>query len=226
MTREPEVWKSLVSGVFKSRVPVRPYVPERRQMPSRVVPVTSAWEGIESVLADLIAKFGIGSGRCLEFGVEQGYSTAALSCFFDSVTGVDTFAGDIHTVDHRDIYEETTRRLAAFENIQLVRSDYRDWIAKDNSFYDLIHVDIVHTYADTYACGRWSANHSKCVIFHDTVSFPTMRRAVGSIARAPSLALATISRGLAVKRAVIDIARDTHKSFYNFKECNGLGILV
>lgn len=226
MQSEVGYWKSLFSGTFKPRVPVRPYVPERRQMPPRFVPVTSAWKGIESVLADLIAKFGIGRGRCLEFGVEQGYSTAALSCFFDSVTGVDTFVGDIHTTDHRDMYEETTNRLSAFENIQLVRSDYRDWIAKDNSFYDLIHVDIVHTYADTFACGLWSANHSKCVIFHDTESFPTVKRAAISIARDPSPALAAISRGLAVKRAVIDIARATNKKFYNFKECNGLGILV
>ena len=202
MLSEIGYWKSLLSGTFRARVPIRPYVPEHRQMPPRFVPVTSAWKGIESVLADLIAKFGIGSGRCLEFGVEQGYSTAALSCFFDSVTGVDTFVGDIHTTDHRDIYQETTDRLSAFKNIQLVRSDYRDWIAKDNSFYDLIHVDIVHTYADTFACGLWSANHSRCVIFHDTQSFST------------------------VKRAVIDIARATNKKFYNFKECNGLGILV
>ena len=40
-------------------------------------------------------------GALREFGVERGYSTAALSCFFDSVTGVDTFQGDIHTRDPR-----------------------------------------------------------------------------------------------------------------------------
>jgi hypothetical protein len=84
----------------------------------------------------------------------------------------------------------------------LVRSDFRDWIKQDNSSYDLIHVDIVHTYADTFACGLWGAVHSQCTLFHDTESFP------------------------AVKRAVIEISRRTGKRFHNFPESNGLGILV
>jgi hypothetical protein len=178
------------------------YVPQRRQLPARVLPVATAWKGIESVLGDLIQRFGIGTRRCLEFGVEFGYSTAALSCFFDSVTGVDIFIGDKHTRDKGDIFAETSARLSRFDNIRLVRSDYRDWTAKDESFYDLIHVDIVHTYIDTLNCGLWSARHSQCVLFHDTQSF------------------------WAVKRAVIDISRQTGKRFYNFKESNGLGILV
>jgi tRNA uridine 5-carbamoylmethylation protein Kti12 len=91
---------------------------------------------------------------------------------------------------------------STFDNIHLIRSDYRDWIKKDESHYDLIHVDIIHTFADTFACGLWSAKHAKCVIFHDTESYP------------------------AVKQAVIEIARDTGKKFYNFRESNGLGILV
>jgi len=198
---EFEYWKSLFSGIVKPTVPVLPYVPKSRQLPPRVLPVDSAWKGIESMLSDLITRFDIGTQRCLEFGVEHGYSTAALSCFFDSVTGVDTFQGDKHTY-LRDLYAETSDRLSSFDNIELDRSDYGNWIAKDNSFYDLIHVDIVHTYVDTFACGLWSATHSQCVLFHDTESFP------------------------AVKRAVIDIARESHKTFYNFKESYGLGILV
>ncbi len=201
MVGEFEYWKSLFSGIVKPTVPVLPYVPKSRQLPPRVLPVDSAWKGIESMLSDLITRFDIGTQRCLEFGVEHGYSTAALSCFFDSVTGVDTFQGDKHTY-LRDLYAETSDRLSSFDNIELDRSDYGNWIAKDNSFYDLIHVDIVHTYVDTFACGLWSATHSQCVLFHDTESFP------------------------AVKRAVIDIARESHKTFYNFKESYGLGILV
>ncbi len=201
MVVEVEYWKSLIGNMVKPKVSVLPYVPKSRQPPPRVLPVDSAWKGIESVLSDLIARFDIGTKRCLEFGVEHGYSTAALSCFFDSVTGVDTFQGDKHTF-YRDLYSETSEALSSFDNIQLVRSDYRDWIAKDNGSYDLIHVDIVHTYTDTFACGLWSATHSKCVLFHDTESFP------------------------AVKRAVLDIARESHKTFYNFKESYGLGILV
>jgi hypothetical protein len=198
---EIEYWKSLFGGIIKPTVPVLPYVPKHRQLPPRVLPVESAWKGIESVLSDLISRFNIGTSRSLEFGVEHGYSTAALSCFFDSVTGVDAFVGDKHTF-MRDLYAETSTRLSGFDNIQIVRSDYRDWIRKDDSFYDLIHVDIVHTYIDTFTCGLWSAKHSKCVLFHDTESFP------------------------AVKRAVIDIARESGKSFYNFKESSGLGILI
>ena len=201
MVVEIEYWKSLFVGMFRPSVPVLLYVPKHRQLPPRVLPVESAWKGIESVLSDLIARFDIGTSRSLEFGVEHGYSTAALSCFFDSVTGVDAFLGDKHTF-MRDLYAETSSRLSSFDNIQVFRSDYRDWMRKDNGFYDLIHVDIVHTYIDTFTCGLWSAQHSKCVLFHDTESFP------------------------AVKRAVIDIARESGKSFYNFKESSGLGILI
>jgi hypothetical protein len=171
-------------------------------VPTRTLPVKSAWQGIESILAEMIQRFDIGTHRCLEFGVEFGYSTVALSSFFDSVLGVDTFLGDKHTTNNRDVYQETVGRLSSFTNIQLMRSDYKDWIQKDESDYDLIHVDIIHSYADTFACGLWSANHSKCTIFHDTESFP------------------------AVKQAVLDISRETGKTFYNFVECNGLGILV
>jgi hypothetical protein len=199
---EFEYWKSIFRGLVSARVPVRPYVPQRRELPARVLQPATAWKGIESVLGDLIRRFQIGTKRCLEFGVEHGYSTAALSCFFDSVIGVDTFKGDKHTLNKSDIFLYTSERLAEFKNIKLVRSDYRDWITEDDSQYDLIHVDIVHTYNDTHHCGLWSARHASCVLFHDTLSFP------------------------AVRRAVIDIARETGKEFYNFKESYGLGILI
>jgi Methyltransferase domain len=195
-------WKAALSSLAKSKIPIIPYVPERRQAPARLLPVDSAWKGIESVLGDLICRFQIGTDRCLEFGVEYGYSTVVLSSFFSSVIGVDTFTGDQYTVNKENIYLETVKRLAPFENVRLVQSDYRDWIKRDMNSYDLIHVDIVHTYADTYACGLWSAFHSRCTIFHDTESFP------------------------AVKRAVIEISRRTGKSFHNFNESFGLGILV
>ena len=202
MVAEIEYWKSVFGGLVAPKVPVLPYVPQHRELPARVLPVVTAWKGIESVLGDLIGRFNIGTDRCLEFGVEYGYSTAALSCFFHSVTGVDIFVGDKHTLDKRDIFAETSDRLSHFGNIRLVRSDYREWTAQDETFYDLIHVDIVHTYIDTLTCGLWSARHAQCVLFHDTQSFH------------------------AVKRAVIDISRQTGKRFYNFKENNGLGILV
>ncbi len=200
--RELGYWKSVFREMISESVPVLPYVPQHRKLPARVLEPATAWKGIESVLGDLIQRFGIGTDRCLEFGVEYGYSTAALSCFFESVVGVDTFTGDQHTENKSDIFPYTQQRLAEFKNIELMRRDYRDWIASDDRFYDLIHIDIVHTYADTFRCGLWSAGHASCVLFHDTLSFP------------------------AVRRAVIDIARETGNILYNFRESYGLGILV
>ena len=194
--------KSVLLGAAKPKVPITPYIPRYRQTPPRMLTTVTAWKGIESILADMIEKFHIKTHSCLEFGVEFGYSAAALSSFFDSVVGVDTFLGDKHTRIDEDLYEATVNRLSRFENIKLIRSNYQQWIENDTRFYDLIHVDIVHTYKDTFACGMWSALHSQCTIFHDTESFP------------------------AVKAAVTDIARKTGKSFYNFEESNGLGILA
>jgi hypothetical protein len=199
---EIEYWKSVFNGLTGPKVAALPYVPQHRKLPPRVLSVPTAWKGIESVLGDLIQRFGIGTERCLEFGVEHGYSTAALSCFFDTVIGVDTFLGDKHTRDTTDHFAATSERLSCFDNIRLVRSDYRDWTAHDDRSYDLIHIDIIHTYIDTFTCGLWSTQHAPCVLFHDTESFP------------------------AVKRAVLDISRKTGKQFYNFVESNGLGILI
>lgn len=192
----------MLRAAVRPRVPIIQFVPAVRRLPSRMLEIDSAWKGIESTLADIIGRFNIGTDRCLEFGVEHGYSTVALSSFFNSVIGVDTFVGDQHTQNYNDIYNDTVKRLSPFPNIQLVRSDFRDWIKDDDSSYNLIHVDIVHTYAATFSCGLWSAIHSQCAIFHDTESFP------------------------AVKRAVAEISRRTGKVFYNFQECYGLGILV
>jgi hypothetical protein len=202
MISESAYWRAVFASLVKARVPIIEFVPKQRRSPSRMVQVESAWKGIESILGDLIERFHLGTNSCLEFGVEHGYSTVALSAFFKSVVGVDTFTGDQHTQSSKDIYDETVSRLSPFENISLIRCAFQDWINRDNSSYDLIHVDIVHTYAATFACGLWSATHSQCAIFHDTESFP------------------------AVKQAVTDIARHTGKTFYNFDESNGLGILV
>lgn len=195
-------WQSVLAGAFKPRVPILSYEPHRREAPKHKLQTPSAWDGIQDILADLIERFQIDRRRCLEFGVEFGFSTVALSSFFDSVTGVDTFCGDRDTANKRDIFEETRARLIPYPNIELVRSDYRDFIQQDHGIFDLIHVDIIHTYSDTLACGLWSAKHSKCSIFHDTESFPQ------------------------VKHAVAEVARATRKQFYNYKGSHGLGILV
>jgi len=202
MNLEFAYWQSVAVGLAKPKVPVTTYVPHRRVTPTRNLPVISAWEGIQNILSDLIERFDIKTDRCLEFGVEFGFSTVALSSYFKSVVGVDTFGGDMHTANKQNIYEETVSRLSPYENIKLVRSDYRNFIEAEHGSFDLIHVDIVHTFADTFACGLWSAKHSSCTLFHDTESFPQ------------------------VKQAVVEIARATGKTFYNYQESFGLGILV
>jgi hypothetical protein len=195
-------WRSVVTGICRPKIPIFPYIPNRLEAPVRKLEIRSAWMGIENILSELIERFHINTDACLEFGVEYGFSTVALSAYFDRVIGVDTFLGDKHTGNMRDFYEETASRLSRYQNIELVRSDYRHFIQKEQRHFGLIHVDIVHTFADTFACGLWSAQHSECTIFHDTESFPQ------------------------VKRAVSEIVRVTGKEFFNFRECNGLGILV
>jgi hypothetical protein len=195
-------WNSVLGSLTKSKIPVLPFIPGHREPPSRRLEVISAWEGIQNILSDLIERFQIKTERCLEFGVEFGFSTVALSSYFDSVVGVDIFCGDKHTINKQDIYEKTLSRVSPYSNIKLIRSDYREFIKREKGSFGLIHVDIVHTFADTFACGLWSANHSQCAIFHDTESFPQ------------------------VKQAVAEIARATGKQFYNFRESYGLGIVV
>lgn len=181
---------------------MRLYEPASYQKPERMLDQVSAWRGHEAIIADIIQRFNLPTTSCLEFGVEYGYSTAVFANYFQKVTGVDIFTGDVHSGVKQDHYAYTKEQLASFDNIELVKADYRDWIRKDENHYDLIHVDIIHEYAPTYECGLWSAQHSTCTIFHDTESFPE------------------------VKRAVRDIARATGRAFYNYPFSYGLGIVV
>lgn len=181
---------------------IKLYKPKKYADPARKLAMdVSAWKGLEKILEDIIRQSGINCDRCLEFGVEFGYSTVALSNYFAHVTGVDIFTGDPHAGFHGDIYEKVKNDLVQFKNISLIKSDYREYIKDNHEKYDLIHVDIIHTYEATFECGLWSALHSKCTIFHDTESFPE------------------------VKRAVADIAKKTGKTFYNYPYFDGLGIL-
>ena len=161
----------------------------------------SAWKGLELIIGDVIKRSGINCNSCLEFGVEYGFSTAVFANYFDNVTGVDLFTGDIHAGYKGNIFDAASENLKAFKNISLIKSDYKDFISDQNSRYDMIHVDIIHTYEATYECGLWAARHSDCTLFHDTESFSS------------------------VKKAVRDIAKKSGKTFYNYPFFNGLGIL-
>lgn len=179
------------------------YVPSKLVVPEKLIQSHSkAWVGLEKIILDIIEFSKIETRDALEFDVEFGYSTAALANYFEKVTGVDIFTGDLHSGHHGDLYQQTRSSLRDFENITLVKADYKDFIRSTDASFDLIHVDIIHTFEDTYRCGLWSAEHSRCTLFHDTQSFPD------------------------VKRAVADIARRTKKKFYNYRKFNGLGIVV
>lgn len=179
------------------------YVPKKLVVPERMVRSRSqAWVGLEKIILDIIEFSKIDRNSALEFGVEYGYSTAVLANYFKKVIGIDIFTGDLHAGHHGNIYDETRNNLHDFGNIELIQSDYKDFILKTAQSFDMIHVDIIHTYEDTYQCGLWSVEHSMCTIFHDTQSFPD------------------------VKKAVSDIARRTKRKFYNYRKHNGLGIII
>ena len=171
------------------------------ERPGNYVDVSTAWKGLEQVIPDIIQQFNLETNSCLEFGVDNGYSAAIFSNYFKKVIGVDYFEGDMHA-GFRDVYKLTCERLKAFNNITIIKSSYQDYIKKDTLHYDMVHVDIIHTYEDTFACGLWAVQHSNCTIFHDTESF------------------------IGVRKAVRDIAKKTGKTFYNYPHHFGLGIIV
>jgi len=168
-------------------------------------PPGSAWGGLERILPELVRLFcREDRGRALEFGVEWGYSTAALAQLFSEVVGVDTFRGDPHSGFKEDHLKETRANLTAWSNIRLVQQNFRNFI-QDQAFdsrYSLIHIDMMHDFETTYTAGRWAAAHAPVVLFHDTESiWPE------------------------VKQAVLEIAEESGREVYNYPKCYGLGIL-
>lgn len=179
-----------------------PFKPNNRVKPKNTLSYKSGWSGLEFIVEDILNQFEINRKTCIEFGVEFGFSSVVFSNFFDNVKGVDTFLGDTHTVHKGDHYERTKEALIGYPNIELIKSNYQDWILYDTNNYDFAHVDIVHNYKETFECGLWAVQHSKCCIFHDTESFPEVRK------------------------AVYDIAKLTGKKAYNYPKNFGLGIII
>src|SRR5215471_4312029 len=176
---------------------------EEREWTGLTLPQSApGWHGLERVMPAIVERFVAKAEVALEFGVEYGFSTAVLATFFHSVIGVDTFRGDQHCGTKPDHYWVTRKRLEPWPNVVLVPASYQDWIKQPTSSCDLIHVDIVHTYADTHVLTRWAVDHAPVVIAHDTESFAE------------------------VKRAVADVAEESGRTFYNYPKFNGLGILV
>lgn len=180
------------------------YIPENREWPRLATQHPSAWGNIPTILNDIIKRFGLDTNCAIEFGVEYGYSTSALANYFKNVIGVDVFTGDLHAGFKGDIFDVTKDYLKDYDNINLIKQSYQDFIKdpSNNKKYDLAHVDIVHTYEDTYSCGEWCLKNSKAVIFHDTLSFYD------------------------VYKACSDLAKNYELDFYNYEESHGLGILI
>src|SRR5687768_13187165 len=139
-----------LTELFGKKPDIPVYKPRKKSKPAKMINVDTAWAGLELIIEDILDRFNIKRNRCIEFGVEFGYSTVVFSNFFKEVVGVDTFEGDEHTIHKGNHFELTKDELSKFPNITLHRSDYREWIAKDDSTYDFSHVDIIHNYAETY----------------------------------------------------------------------------
>ena len=161
----------------------------------------SAWQDIPTILKSIIKDFSLKTDKALEFGVEYGYSTSALANIFTHVTGVDTFTGDPHSGVKQDHYEMTKNYLKDWKNIELIKSSYQEFTQDRKEHFDLIHIDIIHDFENTYKCGEWSIQNSDVTIFHDTESYAE------------------------VKRSCEELAQNYNLYFYNYPKSYGLGIL-
>lgn len=194
----------MVINAIKSMPIEIQYIPTTRDTP-KTNGSLSAWGDIHTIIKDIIDRFEINQGNALEFGVERGFSTSAISNYFSTMIGVDTFEGDQHAGYQNNpiaFYESVKASMQPFQNVTLIKSLYQDYIKDNPEVFDFIHVDIVHDYEHTYECGEWSVNHAYVTVFHDTESFPE------------------------VKRACLDLAKKYDLEFYNYKPSHGLGILV
>ena len=179
------------------------YEPKKRDKPNCFTEKPSAWGDIPTIIKDIIERFNLKTEKALEFGVEFGYSTTCLANYFDSVVGVDTFVGDIHTGTYEDHFEMTSKNMKPWPNIKLIKSRFEDYIVNNEEMFDFCHIDIVHTYQPTFDAGEWAIQHCPVTIFHDTHSFAK-------------------SVGFAVK----DLAEKYDLEHYDYPHSHGLGILV
>ncbi len=181
--------------------PAKTFIPTQLVPFSNLFESNSAWKGLEQVIPSILEMFNIQKESCIEFGVEHGFSTSIFAQFFKEVTGVDTFQGDIHA-GFNDSLHIAQKNLSQFTNVTLIKTPYQEFTKNNYTTYNLCHIDIIHTYADTFKCGEWAVKHCSCVLFHDTESY------------------------VGVRKAVFDLAKKYNKTFYNYPSHNGLGILV
>jgi predicted O-methyltransferase YrrM len=182
------------------------YIPETLNNP-RLHKVPTAWGDIPQIIKDIIIRFELDTKIAVDIGTATGYSASAFANYFDKVITLDTFKGDsgeIKSDDPINSYKVVKKSLsdAGFNNIEVIQSDFRDFIKDNDNKYNIIHIDIVHLYDPTFECGEWAVNHADCVVFHDTMSFPE------------------------VMKAVEDLSEKYNLRFFNYTKSWGLGILV
>lgn len=181
------------------------YQPSFLDENNKPISLVSAWVGLEKIIKPIVKDFNLNTNSALEIGVDYGYSLSALSNVFEEVVGVDTFCGDVHagTRDESQ-YQIVLKNFSEVNNVQLIKSSYQEYFESldKQKHFDLIHVDIVHTFQETYDCGKLSLEHSNCVIFHDTESFSDVNKACGQL------------------------SVDFECEFFNYPYSHGLGILV
>ena len=179
------------------------YIPEHRMLPPKTVEVDTAWKEVAPVVESILDQFNVERDNMLEFGVDYGYSTVIFSNFFKHVVGVDHFLGDGYAgFRNEKMYSRVMDILSPFQNISLVPMDYQEFIRDCDADFDFIHVDIVHTYAETFECGDWAVQHAPVVMFHDTIAFH------------------------AVMMAVEELSAKWDMLFYHVPEQHGIGILA
>jgi len=186
-----------------------------------VVNQPSAWKNFERIIPSLIRDFNIIPNRLLEFGVDYGYSTSAFAHFFKQVIGVDLFkSGDHGDRDESIMFDKVSGVLKSYPNIKLVKQNFYDYIKTDNSFYDVIHIDIDHSFEPTYNCGEWAVRHARVVLFHDTNQF------ILNEATNTSDWSQVQKYYSPVRKACCALAALYNYEFYNYDYVQGLGILV
>lgn len=145
----------------------------------KVIDVLSAWQPLAFVIKDILDRFNIKRDLALEFGVERAYSTTTFANYFKKVIGVDPFNWTLSDGFLRDYF--TVKELVKeYKNIELIKGFSEEFINEYyNNRFDLIHIDIgydTHCYATTFPSAEWAIQHSDCVLFHDTISFPEINQ--------------------------------------------------
>ncbi len=187
---------------------MKEYIPKFREdiiVPAAIADKEAAWGDIPEILLSIFKDFNVDRAIALDLGVLFGYSTYALSLYFDKVIGVDTFKNNRYNyLDMKeDHYLEVVELLKDRTNIKLVQSLWQDYAKTETiNRYDLIHLDMIHSYRETTLAGEWALQHTDCALFHDTVTNPT------------------------VMEACEDLANKHGFEFYNYHDSHGLGILV